>query len=34
MKISLIQMNLQNDKAANLQTAATLIETAIRDEKP
>ena len=34
MKISLIQMNSQNDKAANLQTAATLIETAIRDEKP
>ncbi|WCK04708.1 carbon-nitrogen hydrolase family protein [Agrobacterium tumefaciens] len=34
MKISLIQMNSQNDKAANLQMAATLIETAIRDEKP
>lgn len=34
MKISLIQMNSQNDKAANLQTAATLIETAIRDENP
>ena len=34
MKISLIQMNSQNDKPANLRTAATLIETPIRDENP
>ncbi len=34
MKISLIQMNSQNDKAVNLQKAANLIETAIKDENP
>lgn len=34
MKISLIQMNSQNDKAVNLQKAAILIETAIKDENP
>ncbi|MCO5731586.1 carbon-nitrogen hydrolase family protein [Rhizobium sp. SSA_523] len=34
MKISLIQMNSQNDKAANLQSAGTLIKTVVRDENP
>lgn len=34
MKVSLIQMNSGNDKAANLAQAKGLIEKAVQDEKP
>ncbi|MGO4705579.1 carbon-nitrogen hydrolase family protein [Microvirga sp. 2MCAF38] len=34
MKVSLIQMNSGDDKAANLKTAAALIEKAVREEAP
>ncbi len=34
MKVSLVQMNSQGDKAANLATAAALIEQAVTQEKP
>ncbi|MCB8819804.1 carbon-nitrogen hydrolase family protein [Microvirga rosea] len=34
MKVSLIQMNSQNDKAENLKTAAAMIEKAVKDEAP
>ncbi|MBV9066459.1 MAG: carbon-nitrogen hydrolase family protein, partial [Methylobacteriaceae bacterium] len=34
MKVSLIQMNSINDKAANLAAARALIEKAIAEEKP
>ncbi|TDT94819.1 nitrilase [Azorhizobium sp. AG788] len=34
MKVSLVQMNTQGDKAANLATAASLIEAAVAADKP
>ncbi|MFC4171927.1 carbon-nitrogen hydrolase family protein [Microvirga sp. GCM10011540] len=34
MKVSLIQMNSQNNKAENLKTAATMIEKAVNEETP
>lgn len=34
MKVSLIQMNSQGDKAANLATAARLVEAAVAADKP
>lgn len=34
MKVSLIQMNSQDDKAINLKTAAAMIEKAVKDEAP
>ena len=34
MKIALIQMNSGSDKGANIAAARTLIEQAVREEKP
>lgn len=34
MKVSLVQMNSQNDKSVNLQTAATLIDNVVKAESP
>ncbi|WP_332303146.1 carbon-nitrogen hydrolase family protein [Rhizobium sp. GR12] len=34
MKVSLVQMNSQNDKALNLQTAAALIDNVVKNENP
>ena len=34
MKVSLVQMNSQDDKSANLKSARTLIEKAVAEEQP
>ena len=34
MKVSIVQMNSISDKAANLATAAALVEQAVREERP